>query len=137
MTDTRKIRYIRVKYQLIGDVLYQTNITGYSISTKYIVLAPDGCLLIRDGYSWDGPSGPTLDTKSSMRGSLIHDALYELIRRLLLPMTCRELADAILERVCCEDGMIEGRAELWEWCVKKFARSAATTEGNPEILEAP
>ena len=39
-----------------------------------------GHLIIKRSYAWDGPSGPTIDTKNFMRGSLVHDALYQLMR---------------------------------------------------------
>jgi len=44
----------------------------------------DGGLLIKAGYSWDGPSGSAIDTKNFMQGSLVHDALYQLLRENIL-----------------------------------------------------
>jgi len=51
---------------------------------RYLSLSPKGLLRIRTGYSWDGPSGLTIDTKNFMRGSLAHDAMYQLMREALL-----------------------------------------------------
>ena len=38
-----------------------------------------GHIIVRKGYCWDGPSGPTLDTEDAMRASMFHDVLYQSI----------------------------------------------------------
>jgi hypothetical protein len=53
--------------------------------TKYLEIRDGGLLVILSGYAWDGASGPTIDTDSTMRGSLVHDALYQLMRQGLVP----------------------------------------------------
>ena len=78
-----------------------------------IYLNPDGRLLIKKGYAWDGASGPTWDSPCTMRGSLIHDALYQLMRAGLLSQSSRPMADKVLEDVCREDGMWALRAKTW------------------------
>ena len=50
------------KYQLKEDYIDTIDIKpGEAIVTEYIALGLDGTLTIRDGYAWDGPSGPTID----------------------------------------------------------------------------
>ena len=83
-----------------------------------------GRLLIENGYAWDGPSGPTFNTESSMRGSLVHDALYQLIREGLLPASLKPTCDRELRLVCIEDGMWRWRARLWEWMLVQFGWTA-------------
>ncbi len=95
------------------------------IATDWLELDPDGTMRIRPGYAWDGASGPTLDTRDSMRASLVHDALYQLMRLALLPMSCRSAADFIFRRICEEDGMWSPRAQLWYMAVRIFASPAA------------
>lgn len=51
-----------------------------NIQLKYASLTKSGTLHIYADYEWDGPSGPAIDTNSFMRGSLVHDLLYQLIR---------------------------------------------------------
>ena len=64
------------KYQLVLDYELEIKISPSSeIVTDYIVLYESRMLVIKKGYAWDGPSGPTIDTKNFMRGSLVHDAL--------------------------------------------------------------
>jgi hypothetical protein len=42
---------------------------------KMIILLREGLLFISVGYSSDGPSGPTINTKSFILGAFVHDAL--------------------------------------------------------------
>lgn len=82
-------------------------------------------LHISRGYCWDGPSGPTIDTENFMRGSLVHDALYQLMREHSFYRQWRDDADQILKRICLEDGMSKVRAAWVYWGVKTWGRRAA------------
>jgi hypothetical protein len=108
-----------------------------SIRTEHVALEPDGLLTIRAGYAWDGPSGPAIDTKNFMRGSLVHDALYQLMREGHLGQDLREAADRILQRICREDGMSALRA----WWVYQGVRFGGGPSADPlsvnPILVAP
>jgi hypothetical protein len=107
------------------------------IETKWFTFYLDGTLVIRAGYAWDGASGPTYDTKSSIVGSLVHDVIYECLRLGLLPPEWREKADEILEVLCRSDGMIPVRAEVWHDMVRIFAASSANTKNDRPVLVAP
>ena len=73
------------KYQLYADEWMHTNIKpSDKIVTEYIELWLDGWMLVKKGYAWDGPSGPTWDTDDTMTPSLFHDAAYQLMRMKLL-----------------------------------------------------
>lgn len=96
------------------------------IETDFLRLEPDGTLTIRAGYAWDGPSGPAIDTRSAMRGSLVHDALYQLIRMELLPPSFRALADEEYRGLCLEDGMGKIRAWVQFTALRWFGVSSAT-----------
>ncbi len=136
-TMNARIRYREgYKYQLVEDYFHQTPITGYSVQDEYIQLTPAGMLSIAAGYAWDGPSGPTIDTKNFLRGSLVHDALYQLIRDHKIDESNRLVADQILYDTCRADGMNILRAYMVKKAVNWFGGSAAA--GNPyPILEAP
>jgi hypothetical protein len=56
------------KYQLVEDYTLKTSIIGLAVVTQFINLTTDGLLTIFKGYCYDGASGPTVDTKTSMRG---------------------------------------------------------------------
>lgn len=99
------------EYQLAADYSIVVGIIPpRNIKTQFIELYVTGLLIIRSGYAWDGPSGPVLDTPSAMRGSLVHDALSQLMREGLLSEENKRLADEEYKRLCLEDGMWRLRA---------------------------
>lgn len=118
-----KLKYRSIKqwkYQTIATWEHQTEITGYRASTRFIDLYEDGRIIIYEWYGWDGPSGPTIDTADFMRGSLLHDALYQLIRLKLLPLSCKNQADEELRKLCLEDNMSPLRVSYVLWALNKF-----------------
>ena len=125
----RKLR--RYKYQLMQDYTISIDIeTEEDIEMSFIVLTSDGKLTIKNRYAWDGPSGPTIDTKSFMRGSLVHDALYQLMReRKLDYLEHREYADNLLKKICLEDGMSKFVPGMF---TKQFASLARKMHGHPQ-----
>jgi hypothetical protein len=125
------------KYQLNETYVIKTGILGYDISSRYLRLVADGWLTIYSGYCWDGPSGPTIDTKNFMRGSLVHDALYQLIREGKLHECCRDIADDLLKTVCLQDGMSRIRAWYVYTSVSKLAKSAADPSAKKPVIHAP
>ena len=105
----RKLK--KYKYQLVKPYSIQTKVkVDPLINTDYLRLTKAGKLTIKSHYAWDGPSGPTFDTKDFMRGSLVHDAFYQLIREGHLDYNTREAADRLLQDICREDGMSRLRA---------------------------
>jgi len=126
------------KYQLAENYLLNINIRPeQEIRTEYLVLAPTGLLLIKKGYAWDGASGPTIDTKSCMRGSLVHDALYQLMRLGLIDTSNRDYADELMRKICIEDGMWSIRANVWCTFLDRFAGFAIRPSSEPPVLTAP
>jgi len=122
------IRYAEgYKYQLRAPyaVLIPEFANAPAIRTDWIQLDPDGTMRISAGYAWDGASGPTYDSRSSMRPSLVHDAAYQLLRMGLLPAEFRAAADKVFHRMCGEDKMLGPRAWLWYHAVRIFASPAA------------
>ena len=95
------------------------------VSTDYCTLFKDGYIYIREGYEWDGPSGPTIDTDDFMDGALVHDVLYQLMREGHLPYSKRKEADQVLRTMCLVDGMPKVRAFYVYWSVRLFAGGAA------------
>lgn len=115
----------RYKYQLVQDYVHELNEPFPDVTTPFISIL-NNVLTIKKGYCWDGPSGPTWDTLSSMRASLVHDALYQLIRMGMLLPRYREPSDLELQRTGLEDGMWRWRAWAWYKAVSNFAAGAAT-----------
>ena len=127
------------KYQLNQSYSIQTEIKPKAaVDTEYLSLTLDGRLTVKEGYAWDGPSGPTIDTLNFMRGSLVHDALYQLMReRFLEHDTYREPADRLLQTLCKEDGMSTIRA----WGVYHGVRLGGGPSADPAndkpVVRAP
>ncbi len=109
------------------------------INTDYIMIIDrehHHDLYIDAGYAWDGPSGPTFDTKNFMEPSLVHDALYQLMREEQLPKSYRELADKLLQKMCIECGMSKIRA-WWVYVgVRYGAKFAADPKNRKEVITA-
>lgn len=124
----------KYKYQLMDDYIIKIKIRPDKDIIEppppmqsYIKLDREGILEICRFYSWDGPSGPTIDTKNFMRGSLVHDALYQLMRQSRLSENHRKYADDLLRDICIEDGMSKLRA----WYVHKGVRIFAASFAKP------
>lgn len=130
------IRYRKgYKYQLAADYYHYLRVpTGVYVLTDFVNLTDD-LLWVKKGYAWDGASGPTIDTPASMRGSLVHDALYQLMSEGKLGAYYRQHADAELERTCVDDGMSRIRAFVWERGVNLFGARHATKSSG--VLQAP
>ncbi len=135
----KSISYKRgYKYQLYCDYDVETAILPEKeIKTKYICLSKKGRLYINNGYCWDGPSGITFDTKSFMRGSLVHDALYQLMRNGHLNTSLRDYADRLLQIMCKEDRMYSFRAWYVYTVLKYFGGPAANPKNKKPIFKAP
>lgn len=126
------------KYQLAVDTVQQVDIFPEEpIYTPYIDLSTLGKLTIRQGYAWDGPSGPALDTPGAMRASLVHDVLYQLMREEFLPREARAQADKELYRIAREDGMNWLRAKYFYFAVSKFAANRAHPNQKRRVWTAP
>lgn len=126
------------KYQLAEGYSIKTAIRQISrIETEFIELDETGGLVIHGGYAWDGPSGPTIDTKNAMRGSLVHDALYQLMRMGLLDRGHRGTADDEFRRICREDGMSWFRAWYFHIGVDSFAAGAVSAKARKKVIIAP
>lgn len=126
------------KYQLAADYKVETVIIPKKqVSSEYLLLEADGTLTISKGYAWDGPSGPTIDTKNFMRGSLVHDAFYQLMREGKLDMRWRKVADKLLHKMCIDDGMSRIRAWYVYNSVAGFAKSAAMPDNRKITQYAP
>lgn len=129
------------KYQLVETYTFKIPIKpkeGVSSPSGFIALTANGLLTIKKGYAWDGPSGPAIDTLNFMRGSLVHDALYQLMREKLLDQnTTRKPADQLLQKMCKADGMSAIRA-WWVYNILRIAGSfTSVSNSNRPIVKAP
>ncbi len=108
------------KYRMLAPYrIGVASIPGWGIAVlRLLSVDVDGIMTLEQGYSWDGASGPAIDTPTFMRGSAVHDALYQLMRLGYLPRTARKAADMMLRKICRDDGMNRIRA----WWVYRSVR---------------
>lgn len=134
--DAHGIAYVviddpRYKYKLTRDYVTRVNmatkfVTCNDSMSPFIDLRSDGTLTIYSGYCWDGPSGPTWDRQSLMRGSLAHDALYQLCRMRVLNWVVDQMpADILFGKMCREDGLNRASAYAAPRFLKTFGTSSA------------
>lgn len=133
------IRYSEgYKYQLEALYACETPVTGTLIEDDLFTLYESGLLVIRRGFAWDGASGPTFDSKSSMRASLVHDVFCVCMRDGRLSYEkWQDTVNEFFRQQCIEDGMWKWRAGLWHAAVE------LADAGNPDqgrdrvVLTAP
>lgn len=92
------------RYQTEADFEWPTGIKPVKQGgNRFVTLRDDGLLYIAAGYAWDGASGPAINTKSFVRASLVHDALYQLIRLGVVAAEDRAIADRLLVDILVKD----------------------------------
>jgi hypothetical protein len=138
------VKFIRYtdgyKFQLEEDYEHQTGITPAAPGgNRFVHITLDGLLIIRSGYAWDGASGPAIDTPTFIRGSLVHDALYQLMRLGVVQKAGGRLqADKLLREIVLEDGMWSVRAWWVYHAVRVFGGQYMRGPGNGNtVLTAP
>jgi hypothetical protein len=125
------------KYQLAEGERVQTAIRPpQDIVCEFLALSRDGVLYISPGYAWDGATCFP-DFKSIMRGSLIHDALYQLLRSGDLPPHWKDSADEELRIACIQDGMWKWLANSVYAAVQRFGKGSTEPEARRPIMVAP
>lgn len=125
------------KYQLAANYSIGTDIKpAVAVVSDFLALNTDGNLIICAGYAWDGPSGPVIDIDSFMRASLVHDALYRLMREGGLPQSYKLQADKLMRKICLEDGMAHSLVEIAYQGVEHFGYSSCKRQA-PDIKSAP
>ena len=155
MIDDISIKFKEgIKYQLYESKFFCTGIAPPGpIKTEYLTMDETGGLYVKAGYAWDGPSGPAIDSKAMMPASLIHDAIYQLMREEWLPPHCRDHADRLFREFYKQaadrkrpsnkwlamawDAMTAVRAAYTFHAVDKFASSAANPANRRPVLTAP
>ena len=110
-----------------------------------------GTIRIKDGYMWDGTSGPTMQTRGNRLAGLVHDALYQCIRGGYLDASWKDFADRQLRHLVatyrsnrCVTHILRPwrhfRGWYYYWGVRWFG--AASVKPNPKgeankvVLEA-
>lgn len=125
-----KIYFLKdIKYLTVQTATFQTDFRPVSdIHWRWLHLDTSGLLTIDHGYAWDGPSGPVIDRSTNQRGSLCHDALYQLMRQGLLSHKDWKMADNEFFKILEEDGAWS----LTIWVNKKGLAIAGGSAAHPK-----
>lgn len=124
------------KYKLEEDYGIEVPVlSAYEIHHPYIELQY-GIMVIKRGYCWDGATGVP-DNRDNMRGSLVHDALYQLMRLGLIDRSYKDYADNLLRQICIQDGMDKFWADIFFDGVQAFGKDATMPGKNKrgQIIE--
>jgi len=127
------------KYQLASD--YSIKITikpKKDVNGRFIKLDTKGNLTVVYGYAWDGPSGPVEDTPENMRASLVHDALYQLMRnRHLTAKQHKDKADKLFKKICIQDGVPRVTAQIYYLGLKLGGKPSTDPKNKKKVQRAP
>ncbi len=129
------------KYRSEGDIAVQVPLellegnievdAGWARIYRPYANAPFAWLWIRDGYAWDGASGPVVDRPSNMLPSMVHDCLYQLMRRGYIGKQLRHIADRLFRDMCHERGVWKWLSNVYLQALKQYGRNAAE---NPRTI---
>lgn len=142
------------KYQLTQPLVVDIAIhPRHDIVTEYASLTAKGKLTIRQGYAWDGPSGPckwlselpligwlyrAFMLPQILPASAIHDALFWLMRwGYLDPVIHFTPANKIMRWTCMADGTTWVRAWWIYQGLQWFSHTAASSRSKKPVLTAP
>lgn len=95
-------------------------------------------LVLLEGFMWDGPSGPTIDTPGWMLASAAHDAFYRILKTKsdeeivflkflgasLTRKQLRKYADDLMYELLIENGVCKLRAQ-YTWAAVRMSPWAA------------
>lgn len=143
MKESIRLVYKRLypyKYKLVEPLVIQTDIYPESdIIHEYFAIYKDGLMTINAGYSFDGASGPAIDTENFLRGACAHDVPFQAAQLCYpLPKDWREKANKMLVRLTREDGMSWIRCKWVYAAVSMFGRGLPRDLNKyDEILIAP
>jgi len=112
------------KYKTFGEFTCYINAPReITVYTDFVEMGA-GEITIADEYAWDGSTG--VSDKHSIIASLVHDALYQLMRLGLVDLKYRIVADRIYRDMCIAEGMsrIEAgiRYQGLRWFGEKYAK---------------
>ena len=118
------------------DKFIQTDIKGYYIVTKVVVLRANGWLHIKKHFGSDGGTG-VKTTKKNSRGFFTHDALFYLMKTRELPCTKENIKQAGVEmqKVHIEDGVWKWLARIYNFGGTKFGGKYANPKNAPKIYK--
>ena len=127
-------RYI---WRLRLGALFQTPILGEAVGNDFVRLAPDGDLSFAPLYSWNGITKSPYQGADSIRGTLVHDGLYQLMSECGLSQRWRDEADRLMLKYFLADGMPVPLAEGFYAIVRAAGWIFSKPTALHQVLVAP
>ena len=129
-----KLHYTKIgrSYQCVRDFVYPTGVKGYHVVCDQFTLIPDGRLLIKKYYAWDGPTGGW-NTKTFVKSSCIHDVLCQMVNTGKLEQSLQPLIDKQMYLINQEEGMWKWRAAWTFLAVRLFQARKKYLTGKREV----
>lgn len=140
MTDKHIFYRSGYKYQLAKDYCIETRIRPpKEIEMQFISMKKDGTMIVKNGYAWDGTSGLIIDTDGNLRASLVHDALYQLMRngKLKPRKKYKDKVDKLFRRMCKDDNVLSPIAQLYYEALKKLGNPSTEPANIKKTYTAP
>lgn len=125
------------RFQLAEPFQCATPIREACAGNHWVGLSADGTLTIAAAYAWDGASGPIAQDATVVRGSLAHDALYQLMREFGLSRSWREAADGLMRLMFQADGMHPAMAAIAYKAVRLLGGQFLDPSSARPLLLAP
>lgn len=132
---TRSDGCYQCKFIAPGRFIILRTYSGRILAT----LSETGLLVWGEFYAWNGANFPAPELKSSRRGTLVHDILYQMMRLGLIDrLIWWHPANKELQNCMIEDGAFKATAYLYFKGVEtKIAYKSTLPEGDYKILTAP
>ena len=120
-------------YQLARNEVFETSFRPrFEVSVERISLGADGTMIVNSGYAWDGASG-IIDTKTNLRASCGHDALYQLMRMEKLDFNEHHKADDDFCKWLKEDGAWQITINMAGWALGRMRGKYAKPRNRKKI----
>ena len=137
VTRKYKIKLDIIPYAPICLSFTTEDVNGDVVHIPIATMDMEGNTVIYPRYAWDGASGPTWDTLSTMIASLVHDLIYQFIRLGLIDPKYKTYADEMLKVIGIEDGMWKFRAGYYQLAVSLLADGCTKPSSERKELIAP
>jgi hypothetical protein len=120
-------KFIRQKFEIIEATTVKGPILGYSYKDDLVELNKNGFLTVFEGFTW-GASGPTIDTKSTRKGSCFHDAYFHISNQGVFKgdnsLSIMHSTNEFLHSTLLDEGAWEWRADKWYFFLEEFSHGS-------------
>lgn len=126
-------RIVSQTFKLTESHVERGPVRGFEFEDWQVKLCKNGFITIKEGFVW-GASFLTIDTKSSRRASLVHDAYFYLSDQGVFKgprsKNILDIVNLYMHEMLLQDGMYEFRANAWFRALDTGAHIAWESEND-------